>query len=149
VPVTTVGTIIIDNSDLLRAVARSRGRINDLAPSFRVVGAMLVAAIDEEFDTAGHGRWPPLAASTLAKRRQKGRGAEPLKDKGLMAADISAESDAMSASAGTGKKYARFHVSDEPRSVIPLRNFLDVPDRVFDEAEDVLMRGILGEPLGG
>lgn len=162
-PAAKVGYVIVDDSDLMRAVSRV-ARINNLAPAFRVIGEILVGAVHEEFETAGHGKWPPLAASTIAKRRHsqakvrrvkgvkqapRSTGDQPLRDTGGLEGSMMAYSGDNYAEAATSKKYARFHVSDEPRSKIPLRNFLDVPDRVFDEAEAVLMRGILGEPLGG
>ena len=39
--------------------------------------------------------------------------------------------------------YAVFHVSDEPRTIIPLRNPFDVPDEALEEATLVVLRGLV------
>jgi phage gpG-like protein len=44
----------------------------DFRPVMKVVAEQLVAAVEEEFDTSGHGKWPPLAASTLGKGKWTG-----------------------------------------------------------------------------
>lgn len=140
-------SVTIDDAEILQWVGRLRAAGSRLGPIFAVIAELLVARVQEEFESEGHGKWPPLAKSTLARRRKHGRGAKILQDKGLLAASIEAYSGDDYAEAATDKAYAVFHVSDAPRSIIPLRNFFDVPDEAFDEARDVLLQGILGEKV--
>ncbi len=113
---------------LARAEEADRSRI------MSIVAEDLVAAVNDEFETAGHGSWDPLAESTLRKRRKEGKGAEILKDNGRFAGSIQPDSGPDFAEASTDVFYAVYHVSDEPRSIIPLRNPFDVPEEIFEEA---------------
>lgn len=201
----------------------------DFRPIMDVIAEQLVAAVSEEFDTSGHGKWPPLAASTLArgkwtpapkagskreakakaayyeargaggsegqalaaarraggmKYKRRGRAfaeadrvgstrhAETiaayyeargaggtqeeatkaahkaaqrggiLQDTGALAGSIRGESGPDFALATTDKFYAIFHVSSAPRRIIPLRDFFDVPESVYDEAANTLLEAI-------
>ena len=115
-----------------------------MSPTMAIVAESLVAAVSDEFESAGRGRWEPLAESTLKRRR--GSEAQILKDTGRFAGSIQADSGADFAEAATDVSYAVFHVSDEPRTVIPLRNPFDIPDEVLEEA-NVLIATALVEGL--
>jgi phage gpG-like protein len=201
----------------------------DFTPIMRVIGEQLVAAVDDEFESSGRGRWPPLAPSTLGKgkwsgppkvgsrrdakakaafyetrgnggsereataaarkaggMRYKTRGSSfanadrvgsaehdatraayyeaigggatheeamtaahkraqhggILHDTGALAGSIHSESGPDFAMATTDKFYAVFHVSSAPRSIIPLRDFFDVPEDVYEEAANTLLEAI-------
>jgi phage gpG-like protein len=130
-----------DSSELLGLLGDLRRRTGDLSDTMAIVAEQLVAAVNDEFETAGQGKWPPLAESTLAKRR--GSTAQILVDTGRLAGSISADSGPDFAEAGTNVEYAVYHVSSAPRRVIPLRDFFDLPDEVFAEAESTIVAGIL------
>lgn len=106
-----------------------------------VAAEELVAGVHEEFDTAGRGSWAPLAESTLRKRR--GTTAQILVDTGRLRASIFASAGDNWAEAATDVEYAVYHVSNEPRTKIPLRNFFDVDEKVFDGAIEAILDGAL------
>lgn len=201
----------------------------DFSPVMKVIAEQLVAAVGDEFDTSGHGKWPPLAASTLGRGKwtgppkvgskrhakamvayyeAKGSGANDktaqaaarkaggmkfrtrgdsfadadrvgsdrhtetrtayyeavgngktheeavdaahraaqrggiLQDTGALAGSIRGESGPDFALATTDKFYAVFHVSSAPRKIIPLRDFFDVPDDVYEEATNTLLEAL-------
>lgn len=115
-----------------------RGR--DFRSANRQIANVLVTAVEDEFETEGRGRWPPLAASTLAGRRKSGGGAKMLQDTGRLAGSVRPRSDSNSAEAFTDVEYAVFHTSDEPRTLIPKRDFTDIDvDDVFAEIENIIL----------
>ena len=63
----------------------------------------------------------------------------PLKFNGQFAGSIRGDSGPDFAEASTDTPYAVFHVSDAPRSKIPLRNPFDLPDATLDEALDMIV----------
>lgn len=101
------------------------------------VASILTTAVEDEFNTEGHGQWPPLSAATVAKRR--GTTAMILQDTGNLAGSMRPDHGSDWGAAATDVPYAIFHVSSAPRSKIPLRDFLavDTPD-VLDEIGDLL-----------
>jgi phage gpG-like protein len=116
----------------------------DLTPAMRIVSEMLVAAVNDEFETGGQGKWArvrpdrlPLAESTLRQRR--GSTAQILVDTGRMAGGIHGEAGADYAEVASDTEYAVFHVSSAPRSRIPLRNFFDLPEQVYEDAVDAVI----------
>ena len=129
--------VAVDTSDLEKQLAAYRKRAGNLSGTMAIVAEHLVAAVNDEFESAGNGRWAPLAPRTLKKRR--GTSAQILKDTGRLAASIRADSGPDWAEASTDVSYAVFHMSDAPRSLIPLRNPFDLPDEVFDGATDILI----------
>ncbi len=129
--------VTLDTRELEKRLADLRKRAGNLTDVMAVVAEHLVSAVSDEFDSAGHGTWAPLAESTLKKRR--GSSAQILKDTGRFAASIRADAGADFAEASTDVSYAVFHVSEAARSKIPLRNPFDLPDEVLDEATDILV----------
>lgn len=173
--------VTLDVTPLGKILKKMGAEAADLSPVMAVVAEQLVAAVNDEFETAGHGKWPPLKESTLRKRRgsfdasvgtdrerdakaafyeARGEGASDeeagaragnaaqkgmiLRDTGALAGSIRGESGPDFALATTDKFYAVFHVSDAPRTIIPLRDFFDVPDDVFEEAAITIL-GALAE----
>lgn len=59
----------LDATALTKILKKMGAAPADMSPTMAVVAEMLVAAVDENFQTAGHGKWPPLAESTLRGRR--------------------------------------------------------------------------------
>lgn len=138
------GVVYVVTEDLTAQLDAIEKRGTSAAPVMSVIAEMFVARVSEEFDTAGHGRWKKLAASTLKKRRKGGVGAQPLKNTGIAAGSIRPEHTAQSAEAGTDVGYMVYHVSDAPRTIIPLRNPFDIPEDAFDEATDLLLAFVVG-----
>lgn len=128
----------VDASELRRELKNIDRRVEDFSPITPVLAEILVSYVNDRWDSAGDGEWPGLAASTLRKRRKRGLGAQILKDTGRAAASVRGESDATSASAVTDTAYMVYHVSDAPRSVIPLRNPFDVFDAAAPELEETI-----------
>lgn len=134
-----------DTAELQKLLARFRDRGGDLTPTMQIVAETLVGAVNDEFESAGRGRWAPLAESTLRKRRMSGSGAQILKDTGRFAGSIRGDSGSDWAEASTDVAYAVYHVSEEPRSVIPLRNPFDVPDAILDEVTQIIVDDVTAE----
>lgn len=114
-------------SEFLHAMG-ARGE--NAAPVMAVVANNLVAAVDDEFETEGHGKWPPFADST---KRARGANAKLLQKTGQWVGSHEPNFNSLEASATTGVEYAVFHVSDAPRERLPLRNPYDLPDEVWEE----------------
>lgn len=132
----------VDVSELTREYKRIERRVEDFSPITPIIAEVLVSAVNDEWDSAGRGRWPPLAASTL--RRRRGTSAQILKDTGRAAASVRGEHDATSASAVTDTGYMVYHVSDQARTRIPLRNPFDVLDVVEDEISTLILDYVTG-----
>jgi phage gpG-like protein len=112
------------------------------------LAAIMIEMVDDNFATQGHGAWPELAPSTLAKRRKKGAGAQILQATGRLAASIKQGNTNVTENVVevyTNVKYAKYHVSQLPRKKIPLRDFLKIDMAHFlDEATTVLVSEIAG-----
>jgi phage gpG-like protein len=131
----------LDVTALGKILKRLGAKPADLTDVMAVVSEQLVSAVNDEFESGGRGRWPPHAKSTIKKRR----GDAPhqlLVDTGALAGSIRGESGPDFALATTDKFYAVFHVSDAPRTIIPLRNFFDVPDDVYEDAAITILAAI-------
>ena len=126
----------VDVAEVRQVLQRYERRVGDLSAPLSVVAEMLVAAVSDKFDQGGPG-WPPLAASTLAKRR--GSVAQILVDTGRLAASIHGDAGPDFAEAATDVRYAVYHVSSAPRSKIPLRDFFDLPEDVFEDISRFLL----------
>lgn len=120
----------LDAAGLTALIARYEHRAGDLSEPMSVVAEMLTAAVSDKFDQGGPG-WQPLAESTLLKRR--GSTAQILVDTGRLAASIQGDHGPDFAEASTSVSYAVYHVSSAPRSRIPLRDFFDVSEDVFED----------------
>lgn len=132
----------VDAGQLERELKKIGRRVEDFSPITPVLAEILVGYVNEEWDSAGRGRWPGLADSTLKKRR--GTSAEILKDTGRAAADVHGEHDHESAAAVTSVSYMVFHTSDQPRKIVPLRNPFDVMDAAEVEIAETLSEWVAG-----
>lgn len=130
--------VTTDTSELDREVKKYGKRVDDIGELMPVLAEIYVTYVQERWDSAGNGTWPGLAASTLRKRRQQGRGAEILKDTGVAFAGVAADYGADYAGASTGVAYMVFHVSDAPRTIIPLRNPFDVEEQAWPDVQDAI-----------
>lgn len=130
----------VDVSEVLRELQRIERRATDLSPLMPIAAETLVGYVNDEWESAGRGRWPGLAASTIAKRRKEGAGAQILKDTGRAAASMQAFSGPDFAEAATDVAYMAFHASDEARTKIPLRNPFDVLDLAEPEITAMVAR---------
>jgi phage gpG-like protein len=133
----------VDTSELDRELKRLGRRAIDYSPVTPVMAEILVGYVNDEWDSAGRGRWPGLAESTKKKRR--GTSYQILKDTGRAAASVRGDSDHESASAVTDTSYMVYHVSDQPRTMIPQRDPFDVLDVAWPEIEELLIDHIAGE----
>jgi hypothetical protein len=157
--------ITVEPDEILGMLAWYRARLGRMRPVMGVVGELLVNAVAEEWDTAGHGKWPPLARSTLQGRRVvgargqkfggRGRGrrqggsvsVQILKNTGRAYASVRSFHGEDFAEAASDVDYLKYHVAEGPHTRIPLRNPFDIAPARLDEARDIVLRGILGEPL--
>lgn len=124
---------------IVREMERRGNNLEDLTPA---IAQLLVSAVEDVFETEGFGAWPDLAPATIRARR--GTGAKMLQDTGNMAGSIRPRHGARVAEAFTSVPYAKYHISKEPRTIIPLRDFLDIKfDDVTDKAAQILIREVL------
>jgi phage gpG-like protein len=128
--------VSVDATELkgaLEAFAKRGGRLDD---TMAVVAEMLVSAVNDKFQAGGPG-WKPLAESTLLRRR--GTVAQILLDTGRLAGSIHGIHGNDFAEAATDVSYAIYHVSSAPRRKIPLRDFFDLPEHVFDDILELVL----------
>lgn len=134
-----------DTSDAERKDVRLAAAVADMGEPMRKATDIIAAGIVDNFasESAAGEAWEPLAESTLEDRARKGFPPGPiLRRTGELKAAASAyrASDGESAEVGPdGCDYAKFHVSLEPRSKIPLRDFLAMPDERLDEIETAIL----------
>ncbi len=140
-----ISSVKVDFGELkfwLNALADRGRNLKEITSGLALI---LIEQVDENFATAGHGEWPPLAPATLAKRRGGGGGAQILVDTGRLAASMKADTGNDYVEVFTNVKYAKFHVSPLPRKKIPLRNFLAIDmDKFGREALEILIAEIVG-----
>jgi phage gpG-like protein len=134
--------VTVDLGELTGNITAMAARAADMSDTMAVIADTLASAVSDKFDQQGPG-WQGLAESTLRSRR--GGSAQILSDSGRLAGSIQPDSDADSAEAATDVEYAVYHVSAAPRSKIPLRDFFDLPDSVYEEAEQTIIEAIIGE----
>lgn len=113
-----------ETRELREVLGAMRDRGKNLDGAMKFIAHDMLDRVEDNFATEGHGEWPGLAASTLAKRRKQGRGAKILQDTGRLAGSITADWGSDYAEAYTNVNYAIYHVSKKPRRKIPLRDFL-------------------------
>jgi phage gpG-like protein len=135
--------IQIDMPELFKAVEAARERGVKTGPVMNVIAEDFVSRVNEEYETAGRGRWKDLADSTKKKRR--GGTFQILVDSGRTAGSTKPEHGDDFAEAASDVETLVFHVSDQPRTKIPLRNPFDIPDEAFDEAAQTILDFVTGD----
>lgn len=123
-----------------------QARVQALPDLLPIIAEMLVSGVMDVFEAEGPG-WAPLAASTLAKRRKAGAGAKILQDSGLMAGSLAPAWGDTFAEVIDLVSYDVFHVSKEPRSKIPLRDFFDLGPfeaPLLDEVSQLITSQVAG-----
>lgn len=129
--------VTLDNADVEKLFDHWIARGHNPRALMQVVADMLVGGVQDNFETGGHGTWEGLAEST--KRKRRGSTAQLLVDAGVMSGSIAGDAGDDWAEAATGDAKAVYHVSDAPRSVIPLRDFFDLPEQVYDDITEYLL----------
>lgn len=141
-------TVKVDMSGLKFWLNELAQRGRNLKGMNRALAAILIEQVDDNFATAGHGEWPPLAESTKASRRGDGETAQILVDTGRLAASINMGNTDVTddiIEVYTNVKYAKYHVSPLPRKKIPLRDFLKIDmDKFLEQGIDMLVSEIVG-----
>jgi phage gpG-like protein len=133
--------VSIDASELVGAIEAFEKRGKRLDDAMSVAAELLVSAVNDKFEAAGPG-WAPLAESTLLRRR--GSVAQILVDTGRLVGSIHSLHGPDFAEAATDVSYAVYHVSSAPRSRLPLRDFFDLPERVFDDILELILQQLSG-----
>lgn len=137
--------VSLDMGPLSKILARYGERVADMTPTMQVVAEMLVADVNDVWESAGFGTWPQLAPATIKKRR--GTIAQILKDTGRAAASVQALAGPDFAEASTDVSYMKYHVGDAARTVIPRRDPFDLPEPAFDRATEYILEHIIREDI--
>jgi phage gpG-like protein len=138
-------TVRVDFSELLGVADDLTRNTRDVPRLMNVIAEALVSEVQENFmregATGGRPKWPDLADSTKRKRRKgpgRRRGAPAtegnfkiLQDRGILAGSIYPDTGDVYAEAYTNVPYAVFHISPEPRRIIPLRDFFAIDEQAF------------------
>jgi len=134
---------------LRKVVDETLSRGGNLQGVAEVVAEELVAAVEQNFqDERGfeQGPWPKRAGriGQLVERIRtgtaEGQNRKLLQDTGNLAGSVTPAHEGLEAQAFTDVPYAIFHVSEEPRTVIPLRDFLDVDlEGIADTTSDLIL----------
>lgn len=115
-----------------------------VGPYVEVIAEEMVSRVIERFELeSGHeqGPWPK---SNFKHRRRQAANNRLLRDTGILFGSIVGASYDNVAEAFTNVPYAAFHASPEPRSKIPLRDFMDIDrDAVAEYAIEVITAAIL------
>lgn len=124
---------------LMRDFGTRGGNVGNLTP---VIAEDLVSCILERFELQSgfsQGAWEALEDSTIDARRVS-KSPKMLEDSGVLLGSITPFDDAETAEAYTNVPYAKYHVSAEPRTKIPLRDFTDIDfAAVSDRAAELVL----------
>lgn len=138
--------IIEARADLAHVFDSLTRRGKNLGRLTPIIAEMLVVAVQDRIEAEGPG-WPPLAKSTLAKRRKRGRGAKMLQDTSHLIQNIHGEHGPDFAEAATNVPYIKYHLRGG--EIIPKRNPFELEpkeaDRIADEVVDMLLSELLAE----
>lgn len=135
-----------DFSQLAKVVADLQARGGNISELTPVIAEDLLERVITQFESESGfttGPWEPLKPGTIARRRQSA-SISMLRDTGVLFGSLTAYSDADTAEAFTNNPVAKYHVSREPRKVLPLRDFMDINfEEAADYAEELLLAEIL------
>lgn len=133
-----MASIDVDDAQLRAALQLLQAKGDDLTPSMQVIADMLVAGVQDQFDSQGGGAWPGFADSTLRRRS----GGVLLQDTGRFAGSIRAKYGADFAEATTDVSYAVHHVYGAPKANLPRRDPFDIDEDVFEDAADYILEQV-------
>ena len=115
---------------LRERMAATRAALSATERLYRRLQLLLSRWLEENFQSQGAllegpaGHWPPLARSTLAARRRRGRGMRPLEDTGRLRQGLFARADVQGLTLGNPVPYAEAHQLGRG---VPRRAFLPGP----------------------
>jgi phage gpG-like protein len=133
--------VTLDTRELREVLSGFPERASDLSEAMSIIAESMVTAVHDKFDSGGPG-WQDLAEST--KRQRRGSEYQILVDTGILSGSIAQTSGKDFAQASTSVEYAVYHVSAEPRTKIPLRDFFDLDESVYDDAVDAIVDYVAG-----
>jgi phage gpG-like protein len=133
--------VTLDTRELREVLSGFPDRAQDLSEPMAIIAESMVTAVHDKFDAGGPG-WPDLSEWT--KKHRRGSEYQILVDTGILSGSIAQTSGKDFAEASTSVEYAVYHVSAEPRTKIPLRDFFDLPEEVYDDAVDVIVDYVAG-----
>jgi hypothetical protein len=139
--------IVIDASELASAVKELEARLPGGAKSaLTQIAEIMVGLVEDEYQTEGHGEWPPLAESTLRQRR-KSASPKILQNTGVAVAstdsEVIGEGTDAAAVAFTNVPYMIYHTSSAPRHVIPYRNPFDFQfEELLEQSRELLLAAV-------
>lgn len=126
---------------IVEELERKGGSVDEYAEP---IAEQMVEAVLERFELESgfmQGPWPP---SDFSHRSRQAENNKLLRDTGVMFGSITPWADGNVAEAFTNVPYAKFHVSHEPREVIPLRDFFDISiDAIAEYACEIILSGVL------
>jgi phage gpG-like protein len=137
-----------------RSLVGIEGRIVDISGARRELAEEMRAQIREQFDTegqAGSGGWEPLAASTVAGKRARGRSMRILEESGDLRASLTIIGGTDNVTRITGDTfeygttipYAKHHQHGTAR--MPRRRPAQLPEQGRRQVTRILQRHVMGE----
>lgn len=138
-----------DIEQAIRLDAQLLANVEDMSPAMAVSRDILVRAIEKNFETesAAGDPWEELKPSTIEDRHRKGFEDGPILHRtGDLQAAATAHreygADYVEVGLQDDHPYGKYHVSSEPRSIIPLRDFLAVGEEDIDAMGDAIVEHI-------
>lgn len=147
--------ISLDDSQFVTAFTRFKAHFDDFSPLLEELGIQVYGFWAKKFRAQGPG-WAPLAESTLARRRQQGKGAQILRDEGRLFNSLVAKFgegavykvSPVSLEMGTNLEYASVHDSGSPSRHIPRRPILPNDREIDPIVKRVVERFVKEAELG-
>jgi phage virion morphogenesis protein len=147
--------IVIDDRDVLDALARLRGQLDDMTPMMADIAMALESETEHRFEQEGPG-WPRLSERTILDRIKAGKwpGKMLQRSAGGLAPSIESDHGPDYAQIGTANVYGAIHqfggqAGRERKVTIPARPYLpiDAAGQLTSEARETILE-ILAEHLG-
>jgi len=102
-------TIEIHDEETIAFLKKAMRRAKNPRAMMRAVAEDMLDAVEANFEQEGRPKWPALAPSTLANRKEKGYTGKMLQATGRLAGSITPSSGATFARVGTNVEYAAVH----------------------------------------
>lgn len=134
----------VDMTEVIREIENLGKNARDLSPQMAVVASDIVAEVTRRFQA---GNFQVLAKSTLKRKLRAGKSAQPLLYNGGWRNSHEPDFGPDFAATYTDRFYAIFHVSDQARSKIPLRDPYAFDQDFWDEQVEHITQFLLtGKP---